>query len=282
VTHKPTDADRPDNARVAGPLPQLGGTPISHAAALIIGAVTGILFLAVISILTTPGELAVIILFDYRTGGTPPYPFTIQNLSWLVFFVGITDIIWVSARGRMQRVQLSKLVVPEDEDAMFGERALSQIARRIAQGERRFYLQQVLLRAIWQFLSTRSVSQTTNVMSVSLELCERDVEGHYSLSRYLTWLIPTLGFIGTVWGIAMALGKIEINPDDAEAMRDAFNMALSELGVAFNTTLLALLLSAILVFLSQRAETYDEQTIGLIGEYCIDHLINKIYANDQE
>ena len=53
--------------------------------------------------------------------------------------------------------------------------------------------------------------------------------------RYLQWLIPGLGFLGTVYGLGEALDSA-VTTDDMPAV-------ITQLGVAFNTTLVALVLS---------------------------------------
>ena len=55
--------------------------------------------------------------------------------------------------------------------------------------------------------------------------------------RYITWAIPSIGFIGTVRGISLALGQAH------EAVQgDILGVTLS-LGVAFNSTFVALIIS---------------------------------------
>src|SRR5438552_2012523 len=62
--------------------------------------------------------------------------------------------------------------------------------------------------SILQFQSGRSVDQTVAVMNSSLELIEHRVDLRYGLIRYIAWLIPTLGFIGTVIGLGASLAGV--------------------------------------------------------------------------
>ena len=60
------------------------------------------------------------------------------------------------------------------------------------------------------------------------------------------WAMPVLGFLGTVWGIAEAVANLVPLLKEMEAADfggDQLSGALSGLGVAFDTTLVALLLS---------------------------------------
>lgn len=89
---------------------------------------------------------------------------------------------------------------------------------------------------------SRSVDQTVAVLNSSLELLAHRVELRYQVLRYLVWFIPTLGFLGTVIGIGSTLALV---PEDGRA--NLFELSQS-LTVAFDTTIVALAESAILVF----------------------------------
>ena len=61
--------------------------------------------------------------------------------------------------------------------------------------------------------------------------------------RYISWAIPSIGFIGTVRGIGEALGQADI------AVQGDISGVTQSLGVAFNSTFIALLISIFLMFL---------------------------------
>ena len=97
--------------------------------------------------------------------------------------------------------------------------------------------------------------------------------------RYVTWLLPTLGFIGTVIGISLALSEAGNMPDvgDGEAIKAWMGVLTQKLGIAFNTTLLALLQSAVLIFFMHVVQAREEESINDIGRYCLNNLINRLY-----
>ncbi len=75
----------------------------------------------------------------------------------------------------------------------------------------------------------------------------------YGLVRMFIWAIPILGFLGTVIGIAQAIGNLA-----PEALEDSLPQVMAGLNVAFDTTKLALGLSIVLMFaqfLTDRAES---------------------------
>ncbi|EMI55317.1 MotA/TolQ/ExbB proton channel family protein [Rhodopirellula sallentina] len=81
------------------------------------------------------------------------------------------------------------------------------------------------------------------------ELEER-TDSRMELVRYGAWLAPSFGFIGTIYGIGSALLGSEKMVTADEANQGAEISAVSQtLGSAFDTTMVALILSMLLVFL---------------------------------
>lgn len=218
---------------------------------------------------------------DRDSAGLPvPFPWTIQNLMWLMFFIGFGEI-WLRLRqaGRDQ-APLNDRLLPEDPEMMLRADDLGPIYRRV--NERDYaedsFLPRLVKRTILQFQSSRSVDQANSLLNSTLELCQHEIELRYNMLRYLVWLIPTLGFIGTVIGIAAALriaGGVDFgNQAEMQAMMPTMTAAL---GVAFYTTLVALLQSAMLVFALHIAQAREEQVLNRAGQYCLDNLINRLY-----
>ena len=59
--------------------------------------------------------------------------------------------------------------------------------------------------SILQLFTSKSVDQTVTIFSSMLELMSHRLDLAYQTLRFLVWIIPTTGFIGTVIGIAIAL-----------------------------------------------------------------------------
>lgn len=209
------------------------------------------------------------------------YPLSIQNLMWLLFFMGIGEL-WVRFdRGRRETQQLSRALLPEDDSTMLRSKDLGPVyaAATEAQHSRHYFVQRLIQRIVLQFKSSGSVDQANTLMNSSLELMQHEIELKYSMLRYLVWLIPTIGFIGTVIGIALSLSAAADMPELAEsnAIRDWMGVLTTRLGIAFNTTLLALMMSAVLVFFMHIAQGREESALNGAGQYCIDNLINRLY-----
>ncbi len=122
----------------------------------------------------------------------------------------------------------------------------------------------------------QSVDQTNSLLNSSLELFLHELDLRYNMIRYITWLIPSLGFIGTVIGIMLALNYAgdRANVESPEMLYQV----TERLGVAFSTTLVALVMAAILVFLQNLIQGREENMLNKSGQYCLDNLINRLYS----
>ena len=85
-----------------------------------------------------------------------------------------------------------------------------------------------------------------------VEMVWRKSADFYVVPRYLNWAIPILGFIGTVLGISLAADGIQNIIGSGRGLSDLsseLGEAIAPLGIAFDTTLIALSLSVVLTFL---------------------------------
>ena len=251
----------------------------------------GCMWVAMLSILIPAGQdgLAGDLLLDRNTASFT-YPFTIQNLMWLIFFVGVGELLVRHLAGRREHWQLGLGLLPEDNETMLRMQDLGPLFRTIQDSDPgdQYWLQRLLKNTMLQFQSSGSVDQVNAVFNSSVDLCHHEVDLRYSLLRYLVWLIPTLGFIGTVIGIAFALKNAQITVSSPESLEIAeLGMRLmqgltKELGVAFYTTLLALLQSAVLMFALHLIQTNEEKALNKASQYCLRNLINRLYEAREE
>jgi len=226
------------------------------------------------------------VLFN-KDGRTFPL-LSVQNWMWVIFFVGLGELFHRWWKSNLELGQLKKKLLPEDDHSLLRQQDLGPYYKALNEDEasRKYYLQRLLKRVIAQFQTSRSIDHANTLMNSSLELYQHEVELNYNLLRYIVWIIPTLGFTGTVVGIALALNTASdfpgIDPTDPgsnDAVRSWISTITIDLGVAFYTTLVALVLSAILVFLLHLLQEREERALNAIGNYCLDNLITRLYVN---
>lgn len=210
------------------------------------------------------------------------YPLSIQNVMWIVFLVGCGELFVRFAFGRAEMRQLHLHYLPEDERTVLQASDLGEIYRVVRQNPyaRRCFLPRLIQRAILQFQSSRSIDQASSLLNTSVEMYLHEVDLRYSMLRYLTWFIPSLGFIGTVVGIGRALSYAG---DPAHAQDP---LLLSEvtrrLSISFDGTFLALVMAALLIFLMHIAQSREEHALNHAGQYCLDNLINRLFVAGAE
>lgn len=267
-------ADAPRLRKLA--LRRPGGASItgvpSRTTVVIVALLLGCFVIAVLSLIFPIDSFGATLLLEHSRHSAFPYPFTIQNLMHLLFFVGLGEL-YVRARvGAWETSKLRAHYLPEDEATVLRIEDLGPIRRKVARqfdGENGF-LPSLIEQAILQLQATRSVDQAVSVLSTSLDLLSNRVELRYAMVRYLAWVIPTLGFIGTVSHLGGALRLVD--PDHMQ-----IGAVTTALAIAFNTTLVALLESAILVLILHIVQSREDAAVGLAGEYCLKNLINRLY-----
>lgn len=203
------------------------------------------------------------------------WPFTVQNIMWIALFIGFGELFMRWSAASDEENQLKRGYLPTDGRSLDRD-TLGRIKTGIV--DRRFgraaFLPRMIERTIDQFRMSGNEDQAISVLNSSLELYMHEIDLRYSMLRYLTWLIPSLGFIGTVMGIMFALQYAGV-PANAEA-DDFLYQVTSRLGVAFTTTLLALIMSAVLVLLQSLIQGKEERALNEAGQYCLDNLILRL------
>jgi biopolymer transport protein ExbB/TolQ len=217
-----------------------------------------------------------IFLFDHSSKSffSPIYPFTIQNALYLMTALGLADL-WVRYKAaQREQTYLDMEILPEEDEAVLQIDDLGLIRRKIValNAPDDAFLPQLVEQSVLQLVTSKSLEQTVAIFTSMLELITHRLDLAYQTLRYLVWIIPTTGFIGTVIGIAIALdGLVDPKKIDVEKVT-------SGLAVAFYTTILALLLSAVLVLLQNIVQRQEESALNRAAQYCLKNLINRVYT----
>lgn len=142
--------------------------------------------------------------------------------------------------------------------------------RRLPEKMKEYLLPRVLLGALERFGSTKNIQDASTEV---LNLCEEEsdrLESELSIIRYIAWAIPSVGFIGTVRGIGNALAQAH------RAVEGDITGVTQGLGVAFNSTFIALLISIILMFIVHQIQLMQERLVLNTQRYCGKWLISRL------
>ena len=189
----------------------------------------------------------------------------------LWFFVASLMHLWMKRARLVTEQQQTEVVAKRALPSVLSETIASTESRGILAG-----LQQnlsgnkvthdnLLLTRLRLFLSQ---SNPTAEVDEAFGITEREyMRGSFALPRFMVWAIPILGFIGTVWGISNgiahfsdAMTATNSVTDVSSMLKDNLPLVTNSLATAFDTTLLALLLSVplmmTLIALEKREEAY--------------------------
>jgi biopolymer transport protein ExbB/TolQ len=90
--------------------------------------------------------------------------------------------------------------------------------------------------------------------------------------NYLAWALPALGFLGTVRGLSGSLSMAESIDEPT-----FITQVSKHLTVAFDCTLVALVLSLIIMFWLHRVQRDEEALVIDCRQYCLENLVNRLY-----
>ena len=182
---------------------------------------------------------------------------------------------------RHQRAAFHYELLPTDE----GARILPEDARPLA-------------RKVDQVIDRRGPSILANMVRLGLgkyavsksgpDVAEvvrnqADVEGSRFVAtmntvNYLAWAIPAVGFLGTVRGLASAMGMSRAKDQDSTEYLDKYiSQVTDHLGTAFDCTFVALALSLVLMYAVHSVQRSEETLVIDCQDYCQEHLLLRLY-----
>ena len=181
---------------------------------------------------------------------------------WAFAIMGYKAVVTLNERSLLQRellpVREGVRILPEDT------REYSRTLQALPERTKSMLLPRVLLSSLERFGSTRNVQ---DVSSVANSLCESEserLESELSMIRYIAWAIPSIGFIGTVRGIGQALNEAH------RAVEGDIAGVTENLGIAFNSTFVALVISIVVMFLVHQLQLLQERLVFDTETY-VDH-----------
>ncbi len=158
-------------------------------------------------------------------------------------------------------------ILPDDS------REYSRQLQGLPDEQRVLLLPRALLAALQRFGATRNVQDVASSMHTLVNSEGDRLESELSMIRYIAWAIPSIGFIGTVRGIGAALGLAH------QAVDGDISGVTQNLGVAFNSTFIALLISIFLMFLVHQLQLLQERLVFDTEIYIDQHLITRMQAD---
>lgn len=160
-------------------------------------------------------------------------------------------------------------ILPEDT------RQLTRPIQALPRAQQDYLLSRALTAALHRFGATRNIQDVSSAVS---EVCETEsdrLDSELSMVRYIAWAIPSIGFIGTVRGIGEALGQAH------RAVEGDIAGVTASLGVAFNSTFIALVISIIVMFLLHQLQLLQDRLVMDTHNYCDRNLLRHLKADPE-
>jgi len=198
----------------------------------------------------------------------------VEYVATIMFFIGMAALLLKIIDLLGQYPALSEpLLEPTPRTGRLGNDCSALLGQldRLPQQRKGDYLVRRLREAIEHVRRRGSAEALDDHLKYLADMDAARLHSSYALVRVIIWAIPILGFLGTVIGITLAIANLA-----PEALENSLPQVTAGLGVAFDTTALALGLSIVLMFsqfVTDRAESAllarvdDRVTVQLQGRF---------------
>lgn len=225
-----------------------------------------------------PHNIATYLRELFTKRGWPQYVTTL-----LMFWcLGLLILKWINLRKQRSAMLIQAL--PTDIDEEINPANLKSFHDHIInfpKALRNTYIVNRIRKALEFFYVRQNNPEVAQMITAQSEVDAAKVSSSYSMVKVFLWAIPIMGFIGTVLGIGNAIGGFGAvfgagEGGDMSQIKEPLLAVLGSMGVAFDTTLLALVFSIILSFPASGLQNEEDDLVTDVDEYCIDHLLKRL------
>jgi hypothetical protein len=259
-------------------------TSVNHAFAFLIGALlSAILYASMIFVfihLPVASKVATIYMRPSNQFAVIPATF--------FFFGGITILFLKGKKIQFQQRALYLSAVPVEPEFILTETTAATVLARIhslVDHPRHFVLLNRLDRALSNFRKIGQVGDVSAILRAQAENDEDQVASSYTVVNGLVWAIPVLGFIGTVLGLSLAIGRFTATlqaAGDISLIRASLQGVTGGLATAFESTLVALTFTLILQLVITFQQKREMAFLDECNDYCHSHIVSKLRLADRQ
>ena len=193
-----------------------------------------------------------------------------QQICFILFIWGvylcIEKLMQVSSQAYLFDVDLLSDVEDPSKDIVTALEQIDLLPLDIKSAP----LVEIISSSLRRYAITESIQNASEAITPALDSMAIKNEAELSVIKYITWAIPSIGFLGTVRGIGQAMAQAEF------AVAGDIGPMTSSLGVAFNSTFVALLISVVLMLLVSYLQRSHDNQLVKVQEYCEKYLIRRI------
>ena len=194
-------------------------------------------------------------------------------LLWALSIIGMKTQQTLKERALLERtlVQVSDgmSILPQDA------RNYARPVQALPEAERQYLLPRALLAGLHRFQTTKNIQDVATTIKNTCDTEADRMETELTIVRYIAWAIPSIGFIGTVRGIGTALGQAY-----QAVSGDIVGVTVS-LGVAFNSTFVALVVSIFLMFVLHQLQLIQDRLVLDCQTYCDERMLRHLQVPER-
>ncbi|HEY5504551.1 MAG TPA: MotA/TolQ/ExbB proton channel family protein, partial [Sedimentisphaerales bacterium] len=178
--------------------------------------------------------------------------------------------------------------VPAEPEFILTETTAATVLARIhslVDHPRHFVLLNRIDRALSNFKNIGQVNDVSAILRTQAENDEDQVASSYTVVNGLVWAIPVLGFIGTVLGLSLAIGRFTQTlqaAGDLTLIRASLQGVTGGLATAFESTLVALTFTLILQLVITFQQKREMAFLDECNDYCHSHIVSKLRLADRQ
>ncbi len=201
----------------------------------------------------------------------------IQIISYAITIFAMLQLRDMNINIKKQFKGFELNLLPEEDQLILTPEEVADIKLSVIEIEKRgiyYLLTRFIKNACTQYRNNQSIPETMQVLDNQIINSKEEMEGKLNLVRYLLSSVMSVGFIGTVIGLAMAIGNAHL-----ASTNHGLSILTSYLAVAFDTTLVALLMGLILNFYYHQYLERMDVFFAQSKSYIMDNLVSRIYRH---
>jgi len=208
--------------------------------------------------------------------GVPTY-FIVFFFAWSL---SIMFTKWLKLRE--QRRALAIKPVPIDPDFVLNRDTANDVLQRlrsIADSTHHYVLLNRVDRALSNLQNIGRIGDVSDILKTQAEYDENQFSSSYTMVSGFLWATPVFGFVGTVLGLSVAVrgfGGTLQGASDIGALKGALTTVTGGLGIAFETTLVALVCALATQLILSAMQLRESEFLDECNEYCHAYIISKL------
>ncbi len=237
-----------------------------------LGVVCTAAFLGLAPILLPPQSALYYLFFNH---GWVPYVCVL--LFFVAFWMLVLKFPVINREFAVFDLDLLPLEHNQIIDAAMSRKILARI-NRLNEAQKKRLLVSRIRHALMRFTQLGTAEKLDDLLRYRAETDLAAMESSYAAPRFIIWAIPVLGFVGTVMGISAGVQNFSTliqNASNLSGLRHSLKGVTYGLGQAFQTTMLALTMSLILMLIMSIIQRREDQLLASIDEYCAENLLQK-------